>query len=608
MGIAYLLRSFRFVWQHGKGWVILTAVLHVLSGLFPLASLWVVKELVNAVSDVLQGTGNYQMITVLLLVQFGISVLESLFRHLQTWMDKRMEVRLEHDLQKLLAEKLAAVPVAYFDLPRFYQHLDRIQGGVGRRFIAPILAVFDILQRSITLISMLAFLFMIHWSFLVISLVAAVPILIMQARFGQQRFFLMLYQTPAAREAGYMSHLMMDRQGAKEVRLFNLAGYLIGRWSNTYRKNAREALHLMRKQQGIDVLLEALSAFFYMASAGILVWLMKSRPLQIGDFVSIGQAVHGAQGSLNMLAMSLAGLYEEMLYIRDFFTFLEFEEPELRRSQQQTARQFPERLTQGITVEHVSFQYPDTERRSLSDVSFHIAPGERVAIVGENGSGKTTLVKLLMGLYPIREGRVLFDGIPVEELDEQDVYRNVTVIFQDFMKYALTVRENIALGDIERIDDLLRLEAVARETGVDRFVQGFEEGYETNLGRYLFDGEDVSGGQWQKIALARALFRGGQIMILDEPTAALDPQAEMDVFRQFGRLTENKTAVFISHRMAAARMADRILVMKDGSLAEIGTHEELIAQDGEYSRMYRMQAQWYTEEKQQLQEAAAWKS
>lgn len=608
MGTSYLIKSFRFVWQHGKGWVILSALFNIMNGLFPLASLWIIKELVNAVSAALQGTAGYQPITVLLLLQFGISVSESLLRNLQTWMDKRMEVLLEHDLQKVLSGKLASVPLSYFDLPRFYHHLNRINSSVGYRFLAPVKAVFEILQRLITLLSMLGFLLTIHWSFVVISVIAAVPMLIMQAKFGQERFVLMLYQTPAAREAGYMSQLLMDRQGAKEIRLFNLAGYLIGRWSNTYMKNARQALALMRKQQGIDVLLEALTAFFYMASAGVLVWLMQSRTMQVGDFVSIGQAVHGAQGSLNMLAMRVAGLYEEMLYIRDFFTFLDFEEENLQQGKATRRRPFPDVLTNGITVDNVSFQYPDTERRSLSEVSFHISPGEKVAIVGENGSGKTTLVKLLMGLYPISAGQVLFDGIPVEELDEQDVYRNVTVIFQDFMKYALTVRENIALGDIERLDDADRIRAVAEETGVDRIVQSYQEGYETNLGRFLYDGEDVSGGQWQKIALARALFRGGQIMILDEPTAALDPQAEMAVFRQFGRLTENKTAVFISHRMAAARMADRILVMREGRLVEIGSHEELLALDGEYARMYQMQAQWYTEEKQQLQEAAAWKS
>lgn len=611
MNTTYLLQALRTVWQHGRWWVITSVLFHILLGLQPLAMLWLTKELINAVADlVMRDAGQEMRIWQLLFLQFAITVTAALLRRLQTYLDKLMEVNLNHDLQKKVSEKVTSVPLAYFELPRFYNHLSRVQSGVGNRFLSPVRTLFEMVETGISLLSFLGFLLTMHWSFLLISLLAAVPMLVMHAKFGQQRFWLLLHQTPKAREAGYMSQLIMDRQGAKEVRLFGLASYLIGRWSNTYRQNAGEALKLMRRQQGIDVLLEALTALFYMSAGGVMIWLMRTTKLQVGDFVSMGQAVAGAQSTINQLAMKMAGLYEESLFIRDFFQFIHFEEPALRRERSLDpdgeGRAFPMPLQQGITLENVSFQYPDTERPVLQQVSFHIQPGEKVAVVGENGSGKTTLVKCLMGLYPIQQGHIRFDGVDLERVEERDVYRNITVIFQDFMKYALTLRENITFGDIERGDDLDRLLAVAKESGADKLAAKLKDGYETPLGRFLFDGEDVSGGQWQKIALARALYRGGQIIVLDEPTAALDPQAEMDVFEQFGRLTAGKTAVFISHRMAAARMADRILVMKDGRVAESGTHEELLQLNGEYARMYRMQARWYQDDTEPREEALAW--
>ncbi|MFD2171483.1 ABC transporter ATP-binding protein [Tumebacillus lipolyticus] len=609
MGIRYLFCAMSLVWKSGKWWVISSIFLHILIGSLPLATIWVTKELVNSVSAIIQGEVHEYGPTIwLLLLEFGIAVVAVALRNLQSWLDQRMEVLLNHDLQKKISEKLVSVPLAYFENPQYYHHLTRINSGAGGRFLAPVRNTFEIFQACISLFSLLGYLLTLHWSFLLLSLLGAVPMLIVHAKFGQQKFWLMLHQTPVAREASYMSQLIMDRQGAKEIRLFGLGSYLINRWSKRYLKNAREALHLMRKQQGIEIALEAVTAVLYLGAAGVMIWLMRVKSMQIGDFVSMGQAVHGTQSSINQISFRLAGIFEETLYIRDFFQFIDLEEPAGGLSSVRGDLPFPKQLQEGIRFENVTFRYPDTERRVIEDVSFQIQPGEKIAIVGENGSGKTTLVKCLMGLYHVDKGQIMFDDLELRSIEERDLFRNITVIFQDFMKYSLTVRENIAFGDIDQLDNLEKLEEVARRSGVDRLVQHLEDGYATNLGRTLFDGEDVSGGQWQKIAIARALFSGGQIMILDEPTAALDPQAEMEVFRQFKMLTAGKTTLFISHRMAAARMADRIFVLKEGRLIESGTHEELQTQNGEYARMYRMQAQWYSEEIEGLQEAVAWRS
>lgn len=600
MKITYLLRSVRYVWQHGRWWVISSALFSLLIGLQPIANLWVMKEVINAVTDLFLGkSGSYDTVVTLLLLQFALLSAGALLTSLKLWLDKRMEVKLEHDLRHTLFEKVASVSLDQFERPRFYHHLSRINNGLGSRFLEPVKDFFEIIQLAIGLGSFVAFLFTMHWSFVLISLLAAGPTLFVHLKFGSQRFRLHLQQTPRAREAGYMAQLLTDRQAAKEIRLFGLIRYLIGRWSNRYQANASETLRLMGRQQGLTVLLEALSALFYLGAALIMISLMRTRALQVGDFVSMGQAIQGAQNSINRLSMKLGGLHEKSLYIRDYFQFLEMETGSQNTApfakNEPASQPFPPALTDGIRFENVSFHYPDIPRNTLQNVSFHIRPGEKIAVVGENGSGKTTLVKCLMGLYPTQQGHILFDGIPLEAIAEQERYKQITVLFQDFMKYALTVRENIAFGDIERLDDYDRLHRVAAQTAVDQLAAGLKNGYDTPLGRTLFDGEDLSGGQWQRIAIARALFRNGQIIILDEPTAALDPRTEMEVFHHFRRLTANKTAIFISHRMAAARMADRIIVMKNGRVEEVGTHDELYAREGEYHRMYSMQAQWYAE-------------
>ncbi|WP_230077868.1 ABC transporter ATP-binding protein [Brevibacillus sedimenti] len=328
--------------------------------------------------------------------------------------------------------------------------------------------------------------------------------------------------------------------------------------------------------------------------------------MSIGDFIAIIQAIQGTQGTLNRISTLLAKLYEEKLYIKDFYQFFEIKEPRIEINKGQEP--FPTPIQRGITFENVSFRYIHGDRDVLSNVSFHINPQEKIAIIGQNGSGKTTLIKCLMGLYPPLHGQIKIDGKNIFDIDQKQLLSNITVIFQDFIRYHLTVRENIAVGDIKRMDDWERIQAVAKVSGTDSFIQQFALGYETPLGRLLVDGEDLSGGQWQKIALARALFRDSQVVILDEPTASLDPIAEMEIFQNFKLLADKKIAIFISHRMAASRMADRIIVMKEGKIVEMGTHEELMELRQEYYHMYTMQAQWFSAESEYTKEVVGWRN
>ncbi|NNV04416.1 MAG: ABC transporter ATP-binding protein [Brevibacillus sp.] len=606
MKSSYLVRAIQFVWQRGKWWMIASVTLSIVNGCFPFLTLWISKELIDEVTRFIQSdTWEYVALVWLLIGQFSITVLSSLSKNIKEYLDKQMVYKVEFDVQHMILANTSSVPVMYFDLAEYHNHLQRISGG-GSRFLSPVRTMIDMFEAALSLCSYAAFLIVIHWSLLLVSLLATIPIFLVQAKYSQLRYRLHVKQNPVAREAEYYKYLLQDRTSAKEIRLFGLASFFLNRWIEKFVQNASETLRLERRQQGAEVGMEAVSSFFYMGMAVALIWLARTTKMSIGDFIAIIQAIQGTQGTLNRISTLLAKLYEEKLYIKDFYQFFEINEPRIEINKGQEP--FPTPIQRGITFENVSFRYIHGDRDVLSNVSFHINPQEKIAIIGQNGSGKTTLIKCLMGLYPPLHGQIKIDGKNIYDIDQKQLLSNITVIFQDFIRYHLTVRENIAVGDIKRMDDWERIQAVAKVSGTDSFIQQFALGYETPLGRLLVDGEDLSGGQWQKIALARALFRDSQVVILDEPTASLDPIAEMEIFQNFKLLADKKIAIFISHRMAASRMADRIIVMKEGKIVEMGTHEELMELRQEYYHMYTMQAQWFSAESEYTKEVVGWRN
>jgi ATP-binding cassette, subfamily B, bacterial len=464
-------------------------------------------------------------------------------------------------------------------------------GNSGERMMSPIRAVLDIGQNVITLISFFVFLIQVHWLLAFTSTLMAIPVLVVQGKYGNKQFRLLRYQTPSIREAHYLSALLNDRESAKEIRLFNLKNHLLDRWSRLFIENNKKIFDLSKRRELAHLGLQLFTSIIYVFNAFFLIRLLKTTTLKIGDFVGVMQAVQGTQNTITDLSIKVANIFNEFLYIQDLFSFLEFEDPSMKIARGE--KDFPSSMGQGIEFKNVSFTYPHSKRDVLSNVSFIIRPGEKIAIVGENGSGKTTLVKCLMGLYPVSRGGIFFDSVSIKDIKQEELFKNLTVIFQDFMKYNMSVKDNITISLQEDAKNELKMIDVAKQTGVDSFVSRYERRYETILGKILFEGEDLSGGQWQKIALARALFKNGQIFVLDEPTAALDPKAELEVFKQFEVLSKQKTTIYISHRMASARIADRILVMKNGELVEMGHHDELMGNDSEYARLFNMQAKWY---------------
>lgn len=596
----YLLRAIQYVWSQGKWWLLLSIALCIVTGSSPFLTLWMAKEIINEVTRFVQGdTKEYLVLLGLLVGQFMLTIFLSALKNLREYYDKRMECKLDYNVQQMILEKTTTVPIINFDLPDFYNHLQRISGG-GARFLSPIRSVIDLIEAAFSLFSYAIFLMLMDWRLVIVSLVATVPFYFVQAKFGQNRYRLHVKLSSVSREAEYYKQLMQDRRSAKEIRLFGIASFFRKRWAEKFWKNATESLRLEKQQQSAEVGMEGFSALFYMGMTVTLIWLARNVKMSIGEFVAIIQAIQGTQGTFTSMSMLLAKLYEEKLFIKDFYQFFEREDTHFDITDKSGL--FPRIIQKGITFEDVSFRYVNGERDVLKNISFHIEPYEKIAIVGQNGSGKTTLIKCLMGLYTPTSGKIKIEGKNIQNMDENQLRKNITVIFQDFIRYELPVRENIGIGNIDRLDDLEKIVEVSKICGADTFIKRLPNEYETYLGRIFGDGEDLSGGQWQKVALSRALFRDSQVVVLDEPTAALDPIAEMEIFNRFKLLTDNKIAIFISHRMAATRMADKIIVMKEGEIAEMGTHEELMSYGQEYFQMYQMQAQWFSADRKKEME------
>ncbi|ARU60700.1 hypothetical protein CBW65_06080 [Tumebacillus avium] len=587
-----------FIRKKGKLWFLLSLIQAAYNGVTPFVSALLYGAMINHLIHYFQDreSGVYQVFY-LLILQLCLAQFSYLIRMFQAYFMKKFEFDLDHDLKFLTNQKVAKSPLSYFDIPEFYNQLNRVRGSVSSKFLHPIMNMFQIFQHIVTLLSVIGYLISVHWIFAVLCIVVFIPLTITQLKLSKNRYLVSYLQSRDSREIGYIANLFSDKASIKEIKIFNLSNHLNERWSQRFRIVSGQILTLARKQQWIDFGLQTGTTLFFTGISFFILFGKNSKVTQVGDFYTITQMIQNVQNSFTQLSYLTGSIYEETLYIQDFYEFIEYGDPAFAEAAAAAAAESPPtaavQFQDSIEFDSVSYRYVNSDAEALKDVSFQIKKGEKIAIVGTNGSGKTTLIKCLLGLYPIREGNITIDGVSLHEVSPQNLQELMTVVFQDFTKYAFSAHDNIAFGDIQKYRDRELLVAAAEKSGVHQFVQHFADGYDTALGRLLADGEELSGGQWQKIAFARALFRDSEIMILDEPTAALDPYAEMEIYKEFEKLTRNRTTIFISHRMAAAKLADRIVVMQAGKVAEVGTHQELIERNGVYREMFELQAEWY---------------
>jgi ATP-binding cassette subfamily B protein len=493
-------------------------------------------------------------------------------------------------VQEILHEKSVAVDLEYYENSHFYDTLHRAQLEAPHRPASILNGLIQVAQNAVTLAGIATLLFAFHWGIAAILCASLLPGLLFRLKYADRLFQWQNERSVADRTATYLNWLLTGQYYAKEIRLFNLGPLFIRRFRELRHLLRREKLGIISRYAFMELISEAFAVLAIFGSLALIAYRTVQGVMTLGDMVMYYQAFQQAQGHLKEILGGLASLYENNLFLSNFYEFLDLKP---RVAVPQRAMPVPRPMQEGIVFDRVGFRYPTGETTVLEEVSLKIPPGQVVALVGENGSGKTTLVKLLCRLYDPTAGRITVDGIDLRDIDGSSLRREIGIIFQDYAQYQMTARENIWIGNTELPVEDGKVVAAARRTGAHRFLSALTRGYDTMLGKWFGNGAELSIGQWQKVALARALLRDAQIIVLDEPTSSLDARAEYEVFQNLRELAAGRTVILISHRFSTIRMADRIYMLKDGRIAEEGTHEELIKNDRMYASLYDLQAQYY---------------
>jgi ATP-binding cassette subfamily B protein/ATP-binding cassette subfamily C protein len=567
------------------------ASLTLVAGLLPAAIAYLGKLIVDSVvlasrsgveAHRLMALGyvGLEAIAVMLLAgsQRGLIVSQSLLR-----------VLLGQRVNVLILEKALTLDLTHFEDSEFYDKLNQARNEASLRPLSLVTRTFGLIQNALSLVTYGGLLLKFSVWAVVVLVVAALPSFIAETRFAGEAFRLFRWRSPETRQQHYLETLIAREDYAMEVQLYQLGPTMLQRYHNIFNQLYGEDRDLTIRRGLWGYLLGLLStATFYGAYAWIVVETIFGR-ISLGDMTMYLMIFRQGQSTFSAALTSIGGMYEDNLYLSNLYEFLE--QDISKHTGKATRGVIP---GDGIRFENVSFTYPGNPKPALKGISLHLKPGEKLAIVGENGSGKTTLIKLLTRLYTPESGRILLDGLDLQEWDVDVVRRRIGVIFQNFVRYQFTVGENVGVGDVDYLEDEARWE-VAAEKGMARpFIESMPEGFGTQLGRWFKGGQELSGGQWQKIALSRAFMRtGADILVLDEPTAAMDAEAEVRIFDHFRTITQNQMVVLISHRFSTVRMADTIVVMSGGELIEQGTHEELLQLGGRYARLFSIQAAGY---------------
>ncbi len=580
----------KMVWETNRGLALSSLLFRLVIAFTPVAGLLIFKRILNAVVQSSHGQGfNQEHIWKLLAMSVAVSLVAGGASRMIALCDSLLGDRFAQYLSLRIMNHAASLDMAFFEDPQFYDKMDRARRQTSSR-LGMLTAVAAICRQSLTLLTMISVVAWFSPWLVALLAFATIPLFLNETKFAVLNYSLLFRRTPERRKLDYIRFLGSSSQGAKEVKIFGLAGHLGERFTqlfeNLYAENRRLALR--RTFQG-GVLGLISTASDYGAYIFILFRAL-SGAITVGDMALAAGAFFRAGDLMEDVVKRLADASEQALYTKDLFGYLQTQPTIVSRP---GAVPVPQPIRRGFELQDVSFSYPGSETPVLRRVNLHFRPGERIAIVGENGAGKTTLVKLLARLYDPTEGRILLDGTDLREYDVEGLRRQIGVIFQDYMKYEMQVTENIGFGEISHLHDSPRIREAAEKSLSAGMIERFPKRYEQVLGRRFDDGLDLSVGEWQKIALARAYMRDGSLLVLDEPTASLDSRAEFEVYRRFADLTKGKMVVLISHRFSTVRMADRILVLAQGRVVEEGSHDELVSLGGKYADLFQLQAAGY---------------
>lgn len=589
----YSGRAVSLVWTTNRILTVVLAILTLLAGLLPAAIAYTGKLIVDSVVLASQSPlePDWAALSYVGMEGVAVALLAGAKRGL-TVCQSLLRVLLGQRVNVLILEKALELDLAHFEDSEFYDKMTRSRREASSRPLSLVSRTFTLVQDAIALVSFGGLLQQFSLWAVVVLTVASVPAFIAETRFAGQAFRLFRWRAPETREQSYLETLIAREDYAKEVKLYQLGPMMLERYRAIFRRLYAEDRDLTLRRGMWGYLLGLLStASFYAAYVWIVIEAIAGR-ISLGDMTMYLIVFRQGQSTFAGALTSIGGMYEDNLYLSNLYEFLEQKIP--RPQGQATQGPIPE---DGLRFEQVSFDYPGDYpggQPALKEVSLHLEPGKKLALVGENGAGKTTLIKLLTRLYTPDSGRILLDGLDLQEWDVEVLRRRIGVIFQNFVQYQFTVGENVGVGDVDHLEDANRW-ASASEKGMARpFINQMPQGFATQLGRWFKGGRELSQGQWQKIALSRAFMRTqADILVLDEPTASMDAAAEMQIFNHFRSLTQNQMVLLISHRFSTVRMADQIAVLEAGELVEQGTHEELLQAGGRYARLFRLQAAGY---------------
>ena len=593
-GLKGMSRAFRLVWAGSANWTLLSFGLSVVQAALPVAMLFLFKDIINAVVAAAKNPltpGELHKLTLLIVAALVVQLVSVLCKSFSQVVSEAQSAKVTEYMEDLLHRKSVEVDLEFYETPAFKNSHHRAQQEAPFRPTRIVFGLAQLIQSGLSLIAVASvMLFSIHWTYGLIFLVVAIPGLWMRLRQSRLMFDWQVERTPVERRMEYYNWMLTSSYHAKENRLFELGRVLSSRAADLRRNLNRRRLYFSTHRAASEFVTQASAAVVMFGAFGILAWRAGSGVISIGALVMFYQAFQRGLGFFQEFLSAVAGLYENSLFIRNVYAFLDLN---AALPEPVVPHPVPRPVKQGIRFENVRFQYRDSSRPCLDDVSLTIEPGEVVALVGENGAGKSTLIKLLCRMYDPTSGRITIDGIDLRDFDKKELRRAISVVFQDFAQYQLSVRENIWVGNtlLPVGDDAILLSA--RASGADEFVRKLRSGYDTTLGSVFEGGEELSVGQWQKIALARAFLRTSEIIVLDEPTSALDPKSEFEVFEKFRELAAGRSTLLISHRLSTVKMADRIYVLNNGRISEHGTHSELVTRGMDYAELYNTQAASY---------------
>jgi ATP-binding cassette subfamily B protein len=591
-GLREARRAIGLVWQSSPRLTVLNGALTLVLSFLPLAGLLLLRRLLDAVAQGgLTGAAQTEAILFNVFLIGLVALASSAGKSLATTIAEMQALEVADYMKTLLHAKSIEMDLEYYENSQYQDTLRRAQQEAPTRPVRIVNSLMQVAQSGLSLLVIGVFLaFTLHWGFFVVLLVAAAPGMWVRARQSRETYDLQRRQTALERAVGYVDTTLTNEWFAKELRLFGLGGFF-SKKSQALRRKLREEKIAMAKRRTAR---EAVTHIFWIGAlyGSIAVVALKAAGggVTIGSLVMFYQALQRGQSYLQDFLYGMASLYEHNLFLKNLSEFLDLKP---RIGEVANPKPIAQPIREGLVFENVSFTYPGKETPTLRNVSFTLRPGQKIALVGENGSGKTTLVKLMCRLYDPTEGRILLDGVDLREVSIGELRRQFSVIFQDFVRYHLSLAENIGLGDLKLMDDREKIVEAARRSGADSFIEKMPQGYDTKLGRIFYEGEEISGGEWQKVAVARAFLRETPFIIMDEPSSAMDARAEYELFARFAEMSEGRATVLISHRLSTVRMADAILMMEHGRIVEQGSHDDLVARGGVYARLFELQAQNY---------------